>query len=79
MASTYFQAESKKKKKTQRKKMQRRERIYLSSLTSTFKMKWSSWLLLFTFLKPCVSCLLEALCYSSSGALPSIGDGVSGK
>jgi hypothetical protein len=32
-----------------------------------------------TFLKPCVSLLLEALCYSSSGALPSFGDGVNGK
>ncbi len=32
-----------------------------------------------TFLKPCVSCLLEALSYSSSGALPSSGNGVSGK
>jgi hypothetical protein len=32
-----------------------------------------------TFLKPCVSCLLEALCYSSSGALPSSGDEVSTK
>ncbi len=32
-----------------------------------------------TFLKPCVSCLLEALCYSSSGALPSSEDGVGRK
>jgi hypothetical protein len=34
---------------------------------------------LFTFLKPCVSRLLEALCYSSLGALSSCGDGMSGK
>jgi hypothetical protein len=32
-----------------------------------------------TFLKPCVSRLLEALCYSSLGALPSSGDGMNGK
>jgi hypothetical protein len=34
---------------------------------------------LFTFLKPCVSRLLEALCYSSSGAFPSSGDEMRGK
>jgi hypothetical protein len=34
---------------------------------------------LFTFLKPCVSHLLEALCYSSSGALLSSRDRVSEK
>jgi hypothetical protein len=32
-----------------------------------------------TFLKPCVSCLLETLCYSSSRALSSSGDGMSKK
>jgi hypothetical protein len=32
-----------------------------------------------TFLKPCVSHFLKNLCYSSSRALPSSGDGVSGK
>jgi hypothetical protein len=32
-----------------------------------------------TFLKPCVSCLLEALCYSSLGVLVSFGDGESRK
>jgi hypothetical protein len=67
--------------------MQRKEGAYLFSLASTFGMKrsfaFSSPLSfnieLSTFLKPCVSHLLEALCYSNSGALSSFGDGVSGK
>jgi hypothetical protein len=32
-----------------------------------------------TFFKLCVSRLFKVLCYSSLGALPSFGDGVSGK
>jgi len=32
-----------------------------------------------TFCKPCVSHLLEALCYSSLGVLLSSGDGMNGK
>jgi hypothetical protein len=70
----------------EKKKMQRKEGTYLSSLTFAFGMKHSSFssphsfnLELSTFLKPCVSCLLEVLCYSSSEALPSFGDGMSGK
>jgi len=66
--------------------MERKEGAYLSSLASTFGMKHSSYLLLSsfnvklsTFLKPCVPCLLEAPCYSSSGVLPSSRDGMSKK
>jgi hypothetical protein len=58
--------------------MQSKEGVYLSSFASTFGMKHSSYLFLSTFLKPCVSRLLKALCYSSSGALLSSGDGVTG-
>jgi len=61
--------------------MQTKEGTYLSSHASTFGMKRSFAfsspisfnIELFTFLKPCVSYLLEALCYSS------FGDGVSEK
>jgi hypothetical protein len=87
-------SQAKEKKKTQRekkhrkeKKMQRREGVYLSFLIFAFGMKCSSCLLLSmffstnlsTFFKPCVSRLFEVLCYSSSGAFLSFGDGVSGK
>ncbi len=47
--------------------------LSLLHIPSTFNVELS------TFLKPCVSCLLEALCYSSSGALLSSGDGVTRK
>jgi hypothetical protein len=89
MTSSYFQAEKKKekhreKKTIEKKKMQRKEGAYLSFLAFAFGMKCSSSLLsprsfnveLFTFLKPCVLHILQALCYSSSKALPSSRDGV---
>jgi hypothetical protein len=67
--------------------MQRWEGPYLSSLAS--HLEWSTSLAfssphsfnvkLSTFLKPCVSRLLEALCYSSLGILVSSGDGESRK
>jgi len=85
IAIIFFFSSRKKEKKPRKKKhkkekqMQKREGAYLSSPTSTFGMKHSFCLLLSTFLKPCVLRLLEALSYSSSGALPSSGDGVSGK
>jgi hypothetical protein len=42
---------SSRKKKKHRKKMQRKEGAYLSSLVSTYGMKYSSCLLLSTFLQ----------------------------
>jgi hypothetical protein len=45
----------------------------------TFSFPHSFNIELSTFFKPCVSRLLEVLCYSSLGALPSYGDGMSGK
>jgi hypothetical protein len=88
LSSPSFQKKKKKKKKknktkknkTQRKKTHRKEKkckegreLTFSSLVSAFGMKHSSCLFFSTFLKPCVSRLLEALCYSSLGALPSFG------
>jgi flagellar biosynthesis protein FlhB len=72
----FFFSNIKKEKNTKR-KMQRKEGAYLSSFAFAFVI---SALLAFSsphsfnvelsiFLKPCVSCLLEVLCYSSSGAL----------
>jgi hypothetical protein len=66
------------------------EGAYFFIFVSAFGMKHSSYFLLSTsphsfnvelstFLKPCVSRLLKALCYSSSGALPNFGDEMSGK
>jgi hypothetical protein len=49
----FFFSSRRKEKKKQRgeKKMQKRERFYLSSLAFAFGMKYSSCLLLFTFLQ----------------------------
>jgi hypothetical protein len=68
------------------KKMQRKEGAYLCSPTSTFGMKCSS-CLLSTFLQCWAFHHLQALClmfpqsscYSSSGALPSFGNGMNRK
>ncbi len=78
-----------KKKKNHRGKKKCREGRELTFLFSLLHLGWSAPLdfssphsfniELSTFLKPCVSRLPEALCYSSLGALPSSGDGVSGK
>jgi hypothetical protein len=73
------------KRKSIEKKMQKREGAYLSSPAFVFGMKPIAFsprsfnIELSTFLKPCVLRLLEALSYSSSGALPGSGNGVSGK
>ncbi len=80
----FFFFTSKRKKNIEEKKMQRREGAYLPSPAFGFGMKCSSYVLLstffhielFTFFKPCVSCLLEALNYSSLVALLSFGYGV---
>jgi hypothetical protein len=83
----FFSSRRKEKKTIGEKKMQRREGAYLSSLVFAFGMKCSSRfssphsfnIEFSTFLKPCVSCLLKVLCYSSSKALSSSRDGMNGK
>jgi hypothetical protein len=67
--------------------MYRREETYLFfsflhlgwSVVLTFSFLCSFNIELSTFLKPCVSRLLEAMCYSSLGALLSYGDGMNVK
>jgi len=88
VASFSFQAKEKKEKhKEKKKKLQKgREITFLFSILHlgsrarlTFSSSHSFNIELSTFLKPCVSHLLKALCYSSSRALPSSRDGMSGK
>jgi hypothetical protein len=86
-SSSSSQVEEKKKKHREKKKFREgRELTFLLSLMClgwntpfTFSSPCSFNVELSTFLKPCVLCLLEALSYSSWGALPSSSDGMSGK
>jgi hypothetical protein len=86
------QVEEKKEKHKEKKNHNKiyicKERKELIFLFLLLHLGWSTPLLSFphsfnvelsTLLKPYVSRFLEALCYSSSGALPSSGDGMSGK
>jgi hypothetical protein len=80
---------SKREKNTKKRKKKCRERRELTFLLLFLHLGGSTLLAfsspcsfnveLSTFLKPCVSCLLEVLCYSNSRALPSFGDGMNEK
>jgi hypothetical protein len=93
MAFFSSQAEEKKRKTQRKKKTIEKEKNAEKGGSLPFFSRFCIWdeaplafssppsfnIELSTFLKPCVSRLLEALCYSSSGTLLSFGDGVSKK
>jgi hypothetical protein len=81
----FFSSKRKEKKQAEKKNIEKKKickkrreltffsHFYIWDETLFFNVKLS------TFFKPCVSRLLEALCYSSSKALLSSGDGMNEK